>query len=142
MPSYELTVILKALPRSELKVVLKRAAESIMSHGILHRIENLGTRELPYKMKKDSIWHKRGSYYLFYFDSHTADIDDLLDQYQRDVDILKPSFSKVVPPTPVQCTLAEELLPPAYRPEVKKLIEEGRKKEPKRFKMHVDYYPF
>lgn len=41
------------------------------------------------------------------------------------------------------CTLHDELLPPAYREDVKKMIEQGRKKERKfRLNTGLSYNPF
>ncbi|GAB6032240.1 28S ribosomal protein S6, mitochondrial [Chamberlinius hualienensis] len=144
MPTYELTLIYKIVAQAELKTLIKRTAEAVFAEkGIIRKMENLGTRPLPYIMKKSSINHKQGCYFLMHFDCPTSSIVRLDDLFQRDTDILRKNFFAVhIPEEPITCSLSTEMLPPAYNPEVQRLLEVGRKKEPKRFKMNVEHYIF
>lgn len=49
------------------------------------------------------------------FDTPPAAIEELNEEYSRDVDIIKRNIFKSTLPPEFTCTLAEELLPPAYR---------------------------
>ncbi len=51
MPLYELCLILRPMNRTELFDSLRRAGKMIYEHkGLISKIENLGTRQLPFKM--------------------------------------------------------------------------------------------
>ncbi|XP_013781081.1 probable 28S ribosomal protein S6, mitochondrial [Limulus polyphemus] len=130
MPSYELAVILRKMSRPELVTTLKRTGQAIFEKGgIIRKIENLGTRELPYRMRVHNHSHTEGSYFLFKFDAPTNTLTNLHDSFLRDIDILRPSISKVEPVNfPEECTLEEELQPPAYRKSVEVLLKQDRKK--------------
>lgn len=126
-PQYELAVILRAMNRPETAGVLKRTAEAIMSRGgYIEKLENLGLRQLPYAMRCHGQKHRQGHYFLMHFHSPPTIIDDLKEHYHRDVDIIKPNIfleddKKEEPP---ECTLNEEIKPPAYR---KDLLSSFRK---------------
>ncbi|XP_063602799.1 small ribosomal subunit protein bS6m-like [Penaeus indicus] len=149
MPLYEMSVIVKSLPKGSLVQTVKRVAESVMDQGgYLRKIESLGSRELPYKMKAHGRVHQRGSYFLLHFDAPATAITDINDTCVRDVDLVRRSIFKVESPPQFECTLSEEVKPPVYRSEVQKMIEEADKSLPvnirKKFKMNtgLDYYPF
>merc|ERR1712212_1199547 len=149
MPLYEMSVIVKNLPKGALVQTVKRVAESILDQGgYVRQIQSLGTRNLPYKMKSHGRVHNKGSYFLLHFDASPTSISDLRDSCMRDVDLVRPVIFKVEAPATIKCTLDEEVKPPAYRSEVQKMIEEADSKLPvnirKKFKMNtgLDYYPF
>ena len=79
-------------------------------------------------------------------DLPTSSIHGILENYGRNSDILKKAILGIHPPEPAHCTLEEEALPPAHRPSVQKMIEEGRKAD--KFKKFwrsntgLGYYPF
>lgn len=51
MVQYEIALILRAVPRSDLPKVLQGVCTTVLQQGALLRgVENLGERELPYKM--------------------------------------------------------------------------------------------
>ncbi|KRF84048.1 small ribosomal subunit protein bS6m isoform X2 [Drosophila virilis] len=100
MPSYELALVLRQLPRPELISVIKRTAEAIFDKGgIIRKFENLGTRALPFKVEE---------------------------------------------PEDYECTLHEEMLPPAYRKDVQELIDIAKRKQKPKYNYNsgLDYYPF
>uniref|UniRef100_A0A1B6BXI6 Small ribosomal subunit protein bS6m n=2 Tax=Clastoptera arizonana TaxID=38151 RepID=A0A1B6BXI6_9HEMI len=147
MPTYELALLLRVLPKPETATVLKRTANTIFENGgFLRKLDNVGTRKTPYKISSHGAVHKEASYFVFQFDYPPTKIKDLLEVYGRDVDIVRRNIFKVEEPTEYECTIDEEIMPAPYRKEVIKMIELGKKKaaSKKQFKYNtgLDYYPF
>ncbi|XP_046978908.1 probable 28S ribosomal protein S6, mitochondrial [Vanessa cardui] len=149
MPAYELALLLRAMPKGELKKTLTRISHAIFNRGgIIRNIENLGFRAMPYKTSSHGLVHREANYYVFKIDTATQSVADLKEEYSRDVDIIRQRVFKMnenMEPPP--CTLAEELLPPAYREEVQKMVEVGKTQVNRftyKFKYNsgLDYYPF
>ena len=84
------------------------------------------------------------SYFLMEFNAPPVYIDQLLDEYSRDVDIVRRRIYKKKEAEAFECTLHEDMLPPPYRKSVQKLIEEARKSDKPRYNYNtgLDYYPF
>lgn len=80
------------------------------------------------------------------FDVPPQHLEDIDEEYSRDVDIVRRRIFNIDPKDkPIECTLHEELQPPAYRKDVKELLEIAQKKKPrKQFKYNsgLDHYPF
>ncbi|KAH9507259.1 28S ribosomal protein S6, mitochondrial [Bulinus truncatus] len=90
MPTYELSLILKALQRPELAQVVKRCCTSILDQGgIIRGMENLGLKPLPYRMKNHSMKFNEGNYILIKFDGSTNMFEPLSDIFTRDTDVIK-----------------------------------------------------
>ncbi|XP_050362793.1 probable 28S ribosomal protein S6, mitochondrial [Nymphalis io] len=149
MPAYELALLLRAMPKGELKKTLTRISYAIFNRGgIIRNIENLGFRAMPYKTSSHGLVHREANYYVFKIDTATQSVADLKEEYSRDVDIIRQRVFKMQENTqPSPCTLAEELLPPAYREEVQKMVEVGKTQVNRftyKFKYNsgLDYYPF
>ncbi|GBP63210.1 Probable 28S ribosomal protein S6, mitochondrial [Eumeta japonica] len=148
MPSYELSLALRAMPKTELKETLKRISNTIFGQGgIIRNIENLGFRKLPYKTSANGMVHHEVHFYLFKMDTPSRSIKNLREEYRRDVDIVRQRIFRTQADSQEPCTLEEELLPPAYRKEVQKMIEIGKiQQNPFTFKFKYnsgfDYYPF
>uniref|UniRef100_A0A6M2DKT6 Small ribosomal subunit protein bS6m n=1 Tax=Xenopsylla cheopis TaxID=163159 RepID=A0A6M2DKT6_XENCH len=145
MITYELSLILRNMPRNEIFSTLKRTAESIFEKGgIIRKIDNLGARDLPYKISANGQVHRQGNYFLMTFDSPPHAIEDLREEYSRDIDIIRKRIYKYQDLPAIECTLDQELLPPAYRPEVQALITQSQKVAKHKFKINnkIDYYPF
>ncbi|XP_023221392.1 probable 28S ribosomal protein S6, mitochondrial [Centruroides sculpturatus] len=133
MPCYELALILRKMTRPELVDSLKRSGMAILkANGVLRKIENLGTKQLPYKMSVHDRVHKEGSYFLFYFNASPTILKDLNNSFMLDIDIIKASVSRLQQTKyPAECTLDEEFQPPALRKSVAKLLEESKKPKTK-----------
>lgn len=141
---------MRALPRPALVEGIRRQAEKLMdAGGIIRSVESLGERQLPQRQKAHDELHSRGVYFNIHCDMPNNSLSPLLEEFRRDTDILRKTFVALDNDWPEpKCTLEEEMLPPAYRPSIQKMIEEGRK--PHRFKDHhtwkpktgLDYYPF
>ncbi|KFM81644.1 28S ribosomal protein S6, mitochondrial, partial [Stegodyphus mimosarum] len=66
MPAYEFSVLLKILPRAEAATALKRIGTLLLDKGIvIQKLENHGTKDLPFRMKGEGKAHTRGSYFVF-----------------------------------------------------------------------------
>lgn len=148
MPTYELALMLRTMPKVELIGTLKRVSHAIFDRGgIIRNIENLGFRHMPYKTSSHGVVHREANYFIFKIDTATQAITDLKEEYSRDVDIIRQRVFKVQEENDNNCTLEEELLPPAYREEVQKMIEVGKTQVNRfsyKFKYNsgLDYYPF
>ncbi|KAF5273699.1 hypothetical protein FQA39_LY07389, partial [Lamprigera yunnana] len=129
----------------ELVTTLKRTADTLYNRGgIVRKLENLGTRDMPYKTSVHGVVYNRASYYLFEFNAPPSSIQELLDEYGRDIDIIRRRIYKKLIPEPFHCTLDEELQPAPYRKNVQELIANAKKLEKPKFQYNtgLDYYPF
>ncbi|EDW50474.1 probable 28S ribosomal protein S6, mitochondrial [Drosophila sechellia] len=145
MPSYELALVLRQLPRPELISVIRRTAESILDKGgIIRKLENLGSRALPHKVSEHGVVHREGTHFTIAFDTAPMKIADLKEEFGRDIDIIRRYIFKVEESEKKPCTLHEEMLPPAYRKDVQEIIAAAQKKQKKKFNYNscLDYYPF
>ncbi|KAJ0179356.1 hypothetical protein K1T71_005068 [Dendrolimus kikuchii] len=148
MPTYELALMIRAMPKQELKSTLKRISLVIFDRGgIIRNIENLGLRPMPYKTSAHGVVHREANYFMFKLDTGTQTVADLKEEYSRDVDIIRQRVFKLQDNNNHNCALEEELLPPAYRKEVQKMIEVGKTQVNRfthKFKYNsgLDYYPF
>ncbi|XP_056642520.1 probable 28S ribosomal protein S6, mitochondrial [Diorhabda sublineata] len=145
MITYEVLMLYRVMPKIELASVLKRTANTIFDKGgIIRKLENLGTRDMPYKTSVHGVVYKKASYFLIECNVPPTTINSLLDEYGRDVDIIRRTIYKKNEPTQFECTLHEELQPPPYRKDVQDLIKQARKLDKPRFKYNtgLDYYPF
>ncbi|XP_058793912.1 small ribosomal subunit protein bS6m [Phymastichus coffea] len=149
MPTYEMPLLLKIMTRPEIAATLKRTAEAIFDKGgFIRKIDNLGKMATPYKMPVLNQTHKEANYFIIHFDVPPTSLKRLSEECLRDVDIIRLRIYTKNESKIDKCTLHEEIQPPAYRPDVKKMIEIGEKekarKEKKKFKFNtgLDYYPF
>ena len=88
--------------------------------------------------------HKEGLFLNIAFDTAPPNIIDLTEELGRDVDIVRRHVFKVEEPIKFECTLHEEMLPPAYRKDVNEMIEMAKKNQKKEYNYNsgFDYYPF
>lgn len=146
MPCYEMPLLIRTLTKPELVTALKRVANVIFDNGgIIRKIENLGEKEMPCKIYYRGQTYKEASHFLFYFDVPPLKLDVIVDEYNRDIDIIRSKVFKQKEPVPSKCTLEAELLPPAYRSDVQKLIQLSEIKKlkhaKKQFSKELTYYP-
>ncbi|TMW51499.1 hypothetical protein DOY81_003404 [Sarcophaga bullata] len=145
MPTYELSLVLRQMSRPELISVLKRTAESILDKGgIIRQLQNLGSKALPYKISEHGLVHREGTYFTINFDAAPSKIADVREELGRDIDIIRRHIFKVEEPEKYECTLHEEMLPPAYRKDVQEMIEIAKRKQKPKFNYNsgMEYYPF
>ncbi|KAG8192986.1 hypothetical protein JTE90_028106 [Oedothorax gibbosus] len=146
MPAYELSILTKLLPRNELGAVLKRVGALLLDKGVtLQKIDNLGKRELPYKIPHYTQ-STHGHFFVLTFDGSPKVHAEVTKELKLDVDLLKYGFSPVYKDLKEECTLEEELLPPALRPSVQKLLSvsnkltAGKKRPWNKYYIEWDYY--
>ncbi|XP_038622027.1 28S ribosomal protein S6, mitochondrial [Tachyglossus aculeatus] len=103
MPRYELALILRATQRPETAAILKRTICALMERGaIVRNLENLGERNLPYKISVHSQRHVRGGYFLVDFYAPTTTVESIMEHLSRDVDVIRPSVLKHPQAQPVK----------------------------------------
>ncbi|CAH1099917.1 unnamed protein product [Psylliodes chrysocephalus] len=145
MIPYEILFLFRVMPKPELTSALKRAANTIFQKGgIIRKLEHLGTRDMPYKISVHGVPYRSASYFLYECNIPPAKIEDILDEYNRDVDVIRRRIFKKNVPETFECTLHEECLPPPYRKDVQELIQQARRSDKPKFKYNtgLDYYPF
>ncbi|XP_050295810.1 probable 28S ribosomal protein S6, mitochondrial [Anthonomus grandis grandis] len=145
MITYELMLLLRLMPKPEVKQVLRRATDHIFEKGgFIRKLENLGTRDMPYKTSVHGVVYKQASYFLCEFNLPPDHIRYVQDELGRDIDIIRRRVYKKMEPEKFDCTLHEEITPPPYRKDVQELVAEARKHDKPKFKYNtgLDYYPF
>jgi len=145
MITYELLLLFRVMPKPELKEVLRRTAGHIFNKGgFIRKLNNLGSRDMPYKTSAHGVVYKQASYFMYEFNVPPSSIETLLDEYGRDVDVIRRRIYKKTDHETFECTLHEEMLPPPYRKDVQDLIAEAKGHDKPKFKYNsgLDYYPF
>ncbi|KAK9703671.1 Ribosomal protein S6 [Popillia japonica] len=65
MITYELCLLLRVMPKSELVSALKRTANTIfLKGGIIRKLESLGTKHIPSKTSSHGLVHNKARYLL------------------------------------------------------------------------------
>ncbi|XP_046433162.1 probable 28S ribosomal protein S6, mitochondrial [Neodiprion virginianus] len=145
MPTYELAMLLRVMPKTDIVSTLKRTANTIFSTGgIIRKIDSLGFKKMPFKTSAHSLVHREANYFIIYFDAPPSKIFDLDEAFGRDVDVVRRRIYKQDSEPPEPCTLADEIKPPPYRSEVQKMLEMAKKAKKPQFSYNtgLDYYPF
>lgn len=129
----------------EFKAAVKRSAELIFDRGgFIRKIDYLGFNPLPYKISKNRSPYREAEQIILKFDVSSQIRDDLNEEVNLDVDIVRCNIFPVVEPVEKKCTIDEDLKPVSYRKNVKKLVELQEKKKKVYWspQMGIDYYPF
>ncbi|KAH7639075.1 LOW QUALITY PROTEIN: mitochondrial ribosomal protein S6 [Dermatophagoides farinae] len=135
MPAYELVLLIKKLQKPELASCMKRAANFIFdNNGILRKMEYFGLQPLHFRLSSSIPNAKRfnqANFLLYHLDLPQESMKKVFEDCRYDTDIIRAYFVKKESNLPdgYHCTLNDELKPPALRPSVMSLIEEGRKKK-------------
>lgn len=95
-------------------------------------------------MSEHSLVHKEASYFVIQFDSPPTLISDLKEEYGRDIDIIRRNIFKLEKQPKIDCTLEEEMQPPAYRKEVIEMMAKAKRREKRPYdhRSGLSYYPF
>ncbi|KAL6443236.1 hypothetical protein ACFW04_002868 [Cataglyphis niger] len=116
MPTYEMPFMIRVMKKPELIATLKRATATIFNTGgFIRKIENWGVKPFPCKVRAHGHIYKEANHFLIHFDIPPKDLEKILDEYNRDVDIVKLRIFKKYEPIKKNCTFHEEMLPPPYR---------------------------
>ncbi|XP_035225986.1 probable 28S ribosomal protein S6, mitochondrial [Stegodyphus dumicola] len=144
MPLYEFSVLLKILPRAEVAAALKRIGTLLLDKGvIIRKLENHGTKDLPFRMTEEGKAYTRGSYFIFKTVAAPRIFEEIVNECKQDVDLLRHGFYCVPTDVP-ECTLQEEMQPPALRKSVQQLLEDGKKHkdQTKRIYRHIIHHTY
>lgn len=99
---------------------------------------------MPYKTSVHGVVYREASYYLMLFNAPPSSLEELSEEYGRDVDIIRRRIFKTKTVEQQECTLEEEMQPAPYRKDVQDLIEQARRLDKPKFKYNsgLKYYPF
>ncbi|XP_070569110.1 small ribosomal subunit protein bS6m-like [Ptychodera flava] len=98
MPRYELSLILRVLDRSETIAAMRRVGEAIIERGgLIRAIENLGEKNLPFKMISHSQGYRSGRYIIMEFEGKPTIVKSMREYLRRDVDVIRPGVLKLDP---------------------------------------------
>lgn len=130
MPFYELTLVLRTMPKNDTVACLKRVANLIWNEdGVIKKIDYLGHKQLPFEINRPDQGEKytHASYFMFHTSLFPAKLPQLRPEFKLDMDLLRFHYalkdqSKL--PSDFSCTLEEELLPPVYRKSVQPLLDD------------------
>lgn len=91
--------------------------------------------------------NREGQAFVYKFDVAPGLVGDINEEYGRDVDVIKRYIFKAETRSYIsqpECTLEDELQPPAYRKEVIEMMRLAKKgmKEKYSHNTGLDYYPF
>ncbi|RKP08781.1 30S ribosomal protein S6 [Thamnocephalis sphaerospora] len=97
MPFYELVCIARArLTPAHLSEVLRTSARTVLDRGgVVRGFQNLGERELPYRMKRHQMYHTRGRYWLMHFDANPATVNELAERLRVDTRVVRHTMIKL-----------------------------------------------
>lgn len=130
----------------EFKAAVKRSADQIFDRGgFIRKIDYLGFNKLPYKISKNRLPYREAEQIVLKFDVSSQVRDDLDEEVNLDVDVVRCKIIPVAEQKEFKCTLETEMQPVSYREDVKQLLklqqDKGKKKKwlPQ---MGVEYYPF
>lgn len=129
MPLYELTLVLRPMAKPEIVETLKRCANLIWKgNGVIKKIDFLGCKKLPYKIPsstENEIYHE-ANYFTYHVSINSERMKEIRPEYKLDIDVIISKFNlaeESTIPENYECTLEEELKPPAYRESIKPLLE-------------------
>lgn len=129
----------------QFKAAVRRAADQIFDRGgFIRKIDYLGQNKLPYKISKNQQPYREAEHLIFKTDVSAQVKDDMKEEINLDIDVIRCNIYAVEESKEFQCTLEDELKPVSDREDVKELLrlqEKGKKKKwmPQ---MGIEYYPF
>jgi len=130
MPLYQLSLIVRPLAKIDLVTAVKACCSRMIEDGaVISNLESLGYRDLPFKMRAVTGQKKTvtGSYFLMDVYAPEPTMKGWFPFLVQNSEVLHYHFYKVVPEQAAQeCTLFEELKPPAYRKSIQDLRNNKR----------------
>ena len=127
MPIYELSLLVKPLKKEQVAACLKRAAGLIWSaNGTISSVQFFGLVDLPHKIHHDNHSFYKANRFVYKLSLGSEKLRDVKPELRLDPDLLKSQFiSNTIArlPSNYECTLQEELLPPALRKSVQPLLK-------------------
>ncbi|PIK52810.1 putative 28S ribosomal protein S6, mitochondrial-like [Apostichopus japonicus] len=123
MPGYELSLIMKVLHGPELRDAVRRSLTFILENGgIIRKLEYLGEKRLPYRMRAHNENFVNGRYFVVDFHAPTSILPVMHNYFKREIDIIRPSMIRQeteAMPTSKPC---EGVFEDIYQPKQRKLL--------------------
>ncbi|XP_034252865.1 probable 28S ribosomal protein S6, mitochondrial [Thrips palmi] len=131
MPTYELAILYRVLPRDQLAQALKTTANLIFQEGgIIRKLNNMGLNPTPYRMTSHGQKIKQANYFLYEFDIPAASVAKLREDLGKYDSIVRRSiYSPVTPIKPVDCQLEDEMQIAPFRKDVQEMLKRAKKLE-------------
>lgn len=128
MGFYELSLVVRRLPKKDVIDCLKRVAQVIWNQdGIIKRIDYFGYRQLPYTINSDEFGKSHeGSYFVYQVSLGSTRLKLLRPELKLNLDLLNTSLAnknESVIPQGYECTLDEEFEIPIKRRSVRDLVK-------------------
>jgi small subunit ribosomal protein S6 len=96
MVRYEIALILRVLPKENLKESFKTIAKTILGEGALIRgAKYLGTRQLPFRMKAHKAWFSNGSYVVCDVEAGPQMTSQIMEKLKDEKMLIKSSICKI-----------------------------------------------
>uniref|UniRef100_A0A1X7U074 Small ribosomal subunit protein bS6m n=1 Tax=Amphimedon queenslandica TaxID=400682 RepID=A0A1X7U074_AMPQE len=96
MVRYEIAIILKSLPRDQLKNAFRTAATTILNEGaLLRQIQYLGHRKLPYRMVAHKAPFDEGSYLVCNIEAGPHMVKTIMDTLKKTKTVIRASMVKI-----------------------------------------------
>lgn len=130
MPLYELSLVFRTMPKNELVDAIKRCANQIWNHnGVIMKMDFLGHKKMPISIpsQNEGERYHEGSYFICDVSINGSKLKEIRPEYRLDLDLLNSKFllkDESALPKSYECTLEEELKPPAFRSSVQPLLNE------------------
>uniref|UniRef100_A0AAJ7SKP8 Small ribosomal subunit protein bS6m n=1 Tax=Petromyzon marinus TaxID=7757 RepID=A0AAJ7SKP8_PETMA len=86
----------------EVSQVVRRVVLGLLGRGALVRdLSGLGTRKLPYSVRRHDQVHTTGCYFMVAFESSSTSLIPLQEELSRDVDLIRSTVLRSRPRDPV-----------------------------------------
>jgi len=133
MPTYEMAVLFRIMPKEKLTEALKKTASLIFQEGgIVRKLNNLGTQQTPYKISKHGQVHKQASCFVYEFDFPASSVQKLKDELNKhEIIVRQRVYQPVVPINPEECKIEEEMQIAPFRKEVQDMLKIAEKERAK-----------
>ncbi|KAL5503264.1 hypothetical protein EMCRGX_G010186 [Ephydatia muelleri] len=95
MVQYEVALILRSVPTAELSQLLKKTLSVVLDQGaVLRKVENLGERQLPYRMRAHSKYFQDGRYLVFNMDASPQMAITIRNKLRANADTIRTTLLK------------------------------------------------
>ncbi|XP_072018791.1 small ribosomal subunit protein bS6m-like [Amphiura filiformis] len=104
MPGYEMSLILRAMEKPQLVGAVKRALTFVIENGgIVRKLESMGEKNLPYRMRAHQENFTKGHYFVVDFEAAPSLLGLLGNFQHRDIDVIKQGVKRREDPPAPPC---------------------------------------
>ncbi|KAK3931800.1 putative 28S ribosomal protein S6, mitochondrial [Frankliniella fusca] len=134
MPTYEMSILYRVLPKEKLKEAMKTTANLIFQEGgIIRKMSNLGQQATPYRMFVHGQPVKQAHYFVFEFDCPVSSVQKLSLEFKKYEEITRANiFSPVIPLDFSACKIEEETQIAPFRKDVIRMLSLAKKAQEER----------